>query len=223
MAIPSRSESTEKQEKFSFNSQSFPHLVKFVRGMEKKLNVVVGENEDLKKELKTTKGELASVQQQLTTLSEQMKQQEQQQMQQKEREQQEQQQQQERAEAVRVAVREELEQCSTFTSQQTQKITAIAEIAAQAAQETEDKLRKAAVAGLEAQLKAKADRIKNVEGRMDKLEEQQGEAVTAAPAAAAQQDLPGELAQLKETVKQQEMTLNKISISSVGPQVSFQL
>jgi len=212
-------ESTEKQERFSFNAQSFPSLIKFIRNMEKKINVVMGDNQELRTDLKTTKGELAStkgelasVQQQLTTLSEQMKQQEQQQTQQKEREQQQEQQQvQERVEAVKIAVREELEQLSTFTSQQTQKITAIAEIATQAAHETEEKMRIAAVAGLEAQIKAKADRIQNVEGRVDKLEEQQGEAVTAAPAAAAQQDLPGELAQLKETVKQQEMTLNKIS------------
>jgi chromosome segregation ATPase len=108
------------------------------------------------------------------------------------------------------------EQTTSFTKQQTKKIEAMVEIASAAAQEAEEKMRKAALAALEGKISAKADRIQNLEGRVDKMEEQQEERALTATAVGDQQDLLGKLEKLQELVKQQERTLDAVSTQSIS-------
>ena len=103
---------------------------------------------------------------------------------------------------------------TVFTKEQLAKLIAVTDTAIEVAKETAEKEQKAVQAALEREIKAKADRIKNLEAKVEKLEEQlqqQEEGEEAAPAATTQHDLTRELAQLQETVKQQGATLDKIS------------
>ena len=105
---------------------------------------------------------------------------------------------------------------TAFTEKQLVKLSAVTDTAIQAAEETAAKKQKAAKEALERESNATAARLQNLEAKVEKLEEQlqqqeEGEEATPAAAAAAKPDLTRELEQLQETVKQQGVTLDKLS------------